>query len=328
MMKRLLSVFLLLTILMALSPLVAAHPGNTDQYGGHWNHSTGEYHYHGAPNSSHSGGNSANSSSGQSWGDSDYYSSGNSGCDSDDVSEWIMIGVFGVPFCVFLFWALVIIPISDKISDLRSRKKKPPSTQEQDTPKSPQVKSPPPPSDKSDNFTAPSAPKEEPRVDIPRSPSPPRPHIRGSEERLPPSPPPAVKSEAKAPTPPAAPVRPIPPQASRKSLKDYPEIIGYNADYLTEAQATAYAEAVTSSRGKRAVTEFYHFDEPIIDERTKPYRVECGLFSANSLNYYETTLRSCTCPDHQTRHKICKHMIALAIRVDALSVDVEAVKKK
>lgn len=42
-MRRFLSLLLILYILV--TP-VLAHPGRTDAAGGHWDHSTGEYHYH------------------------------------------------------------------------------------------------------------------------------------------------------------------------------------------------------------------------------------------------------------------------------------------
>lgn len=42
-MRRLLSILLLLSLL--ITP-VFAHPGRTDENGGHWDRSTGEYHYH------------------------------------------------------------------------------------------------------------------------------------------------------------------------------------------------------------------------------------------------------------------------------------------
>lgn len=39
---------LLVTIVMIIlnCTITTAHPGRTDSYGGHWNHSTGTYHYH------------------------------------------------------------------------------------------------------------------------------------------------------------------------------------------------------------------------------------------------------------------------------------------
>ncbi len=37
---------LFVVCLLFLLPSAVAHPGKTDAAGGHWNHSTGEYHYH------------------------------------------------------------------------------------------------------------------------------------------------------------------------------------------------------------------------------------------------------------------------------------------
>ncbi|MBP5618778.1 MAG: YHYH domain-containing protein [Clostridia bacterium] len=45
-MKKLLSLFLTLQLLFGLSVPCFAHPGKTDSNGGHWDHSTGTYHYH------------------------------------------------------------------------------------------------------------------------------------------------------------------------------------------------------------------------------------------------------------------------------------------
>lgn len=60
-MKKL-SVLLLAFLLFPCLVLpVFAHPGSLDAYGGHWNHSTGEYHYHEGTNTS-SGSDQSNSS--------------------------------------------------------------------------------------------------------------------------------------------------------------------------------------------------------------------------------------------------------------------------
>lgn len=45
-MKRLLAVLLIIPIVLLLSTTVSAHSGRTDSNGGHYNHETGEYHYH------------------------------------------------------------------------------------------------------------------------------------------------------------------------------------------------------------------------------------------------------------------------------------------
>lgn len=39
-------ILIFLFVLMVVFINVYAHPGRTDEYGGHYNHSTGEYHYH------------------------------------------------------------------------------------------------------------------------------------------------------------------------------------------------------------------------------------------------------------------------------------------
>lgn len=43
-MKKLL--FMIAIAIYVLPVIVLAHPGKTDANGGHWNHKTGEYHYH------------------------------------------------------------------------------------------------------------------------------------------------------------------------------------------------------------------------------------------------------------------------------------------
>ncbi len=43
-MKKKIALFMILLLLFTVE--VSAHPGGTDSSGGHWNHSTGEYHYH------------------------------------------------------------------------------------------------------------------------------------------------------------------------------------------------------------------------------------------------------------------------------------------
>ena len=45
-MKRLLIASLCLLMLLALVPPAFAHPGDTDENGGHYDRSTGKYHFH------------------------------------------------------------------------------------------------------------------------------------------------------------------------------------------------------------------------------------------------------------------------------------------
>lgn len=46
MMKKYFAFFCLFLILLSLPMTISAHSGRTDSQGGHYNHSTGEYHYH------------------------------------------------------------------------------------------------------------------------------------------------------------------------------------------------------------------------------------------------------------------------------------------
>lgn len=45
-MKQLIKLILALVLIFNFADIVYAHPGNTDGNSGHYNHSTGEYHYH------------------------------------------------------------------------------------------------------------------------------------------------------------------------------------------------------------------------------------------------------------------------------------------
>lgn len=45
-MNKLKTISTIIILILFLSYTASAHPGRTDANGGHWNHSTGEYHYH------------------------------------------------------------------------------------------------------------------------------------------------------------------------------------------------------------------------------------------------------------------------------------------
>jgi peptidoglycan hydrolase CwlO-like protein len=45
-MKRYISIIFILLLIIFIKGQVSAHPGNTDAFGGHYNRTTGEYHYH------------------------------------------------------------------------------------------------------------------------------------------------------------------------------------------------------------------------------------------------------------------------------------------
>ena len=56
-MKKIVTILLCIVLMLSLATSVLAHSGGTDGDGGHYNHSTGEYHYHhGYPAHSHKNG--------------------------------------------------------------------------------------------------------------------------------------------------------------------------------------------------------------------------------------------------------------------------------
>lgn len=317
-MKRFVFVLLLLLALsIACSVIVTAHPGRTDSNGGHWNSSTGEYHYHGTSDGSGNSNPTGNTTN-QHWDDP---------IDASDVFMWITIVgslllFFGPPIYSFLAEHIKVFLNKRKSSPNQQTKGLNSQTSKEVDKEQTSQPTTPPEIHKTASLTTPSPTVDEPPVSIPH------PKIRGSEEYFSPPTSSTIKPKPSSPTPHTLPNHHQQPSAPRKPLKDYPEILDYNADFLTERQVIAYAESISTSRGKRAVTEFYHYDDLTVHDEKKPYRVESGIFSANSLHYYETTLTSCTCPDHQSRHIPCKHMIALAIKASALTVDQEAIKKK
>ncbi|MBQ8357059.1 MAG: YHYH domain-containing protein [Clostridia bacterium] len=349
-MKRpLLFLFCIILLSSVLSLPVFAHPGRTDQYGGHWDHSTGEYHYHGEPDSSTSGGGSSGSTTDRDWGDSDHSGGSGSSSSSSNAGEIVGIIIACVVFGPFLL-ICIFVPIFEKVKELFAKKENPPPTIQKEVPPpepplqkeepprkaaAPSTKPnpPTPPSVEPEVFIAPPSSTEgQPRVDVPhdalkKSVSPPHPHVRGSEEYLPPFPPPA-KSETRTPKPRTIPLPPPQPPTVRKPLEQYPDILDVNFDYLTQSRAEAFAASIDSPRGKRAVAAHFIFDNLHVDESTKPFRTTCSVISVKSYHSYETSLSSCSCPDHQKRRIVCKHMIALALKVGAISVDEESINSK
>lgn len=75
-----------------------------------------------------------------------------------------------------------------------------------------------------------------------------------------------------------------------------------------------YVDAFLTDRGYKALTEKIVFSD-----------IQCKTRSESG-NTYITSLTSCTCPDFQSRKTICKHMIALAIRIG--NINIKDVRKK
>ena len=116
-MKRTLAILLCVCLLLGGLPLVAfAHPGRTDSNGGHWNHSTGEYHIHGTPDNpgdSNPTGNTTN----QHWEDPN---------EGNDLVLWIIL----VSFVVLLVYSLVQFFRKDKSRSTSKESKAAPLTDE------------------------------------------------------------------------------------------------------------------------------------------------------------------------------------------------------
>ena len=382
--------FLFLFDIILLLSLVAlpafAHPGRTDQYGGHMDHSTGEYHYHGAPDSSHSGGSSSGSSTNRDWGDSSSSSgssSSSNGLDGDEIFDIILICAILGPFALFILWMLVISPIIDKINEFFHPLPKEPPTVE--PPPQPREDSPVPSSaeQKQPTHAPPSRPKNQGSENVPsKTPVSPSPQTkarsappktspasttyhRGSENAYTPAPPkkqpfiskpsgfPQNQSVTKKPngslqnqsipqkterflkeTPTqqpaskaqAATTAKVPPSQTQATMSLPAWLLDINSDYFTTAQREQFTSTLDISCAKRAITEQFPFQDLHVDESSTPRHATCSVISLNSPQKYKTTLTSCTCKDHQTRHRPCKHMIALAIMVNAITVDQEQIK--
>lgn len=68
-----------------------------------------------------------------------------------------------------------------------------------------------------------------------------------------------------------------------------------------------YIHSLRTERLDKATNDSFSFSLPLPISTTV----------ISNENRYDTTLLSCTCPDHQHRHLVCKHMLALALRIHA-----------
>lgn len=129
--KRLLLLLAIVSISMSCISIPLAHPGRTDAYGGHWDHSTGEYHFHhGYPahqhidgvcpydfddQTNHNSGGSSSSSSGSSSGGS---STTTEEIPEDDCNKFSWVGILCVAVCLWPLILEVISSLFEKISAL------------------------------------------------------------------------------------------------------------------------------------------------------------------------------------------------------------------
>ena len=116
-MRKIISILSIIAILLVLPLSLSAHSGGLDSKGGHWNHSTGEYHYHRK--------NTANNNK------SEYTQSNhtvNNGTNSDLYSDFFDDGEYhsgdytqftktawGIIICIILLFAMILFCILDKM---------------------------------------------------------------------------------------------------------------------------------------------------------------------------------------------------------------------
>ena len=124
----------------------------------------------------------------------------------------------------------------------------------------------------------------------------------------------------------------------RKNIKNHPTLgtIGddqslwnINPLFFTPEQRAKYIEAFDKPITKRALSEPIFVRLAYLDKSNTPYAaygyVNSIKFDSDEVHDYTTSLTSCNCPYHKKYGSICKHMMALAIKVGAVTVDVEEV---
>lgn len=85
---------------------------------------------------------------------------------------------------------------------------------------------------------------------------------------------------------------------------------------LSRQKAHDFIEGYCSQRGLKALSEGMTFCDLT--------QIECSV-SSPSGNRYKTSLTYCSCPDFQTRHRVCKHMLGLAIYFNTFTLPDEYV---
>ena len=107
-MKKILILLTALLLISLVTIMAFAHSGRTDSNGGHYDHSTGEYHYHhGYPAHQHTGGVCPYSNSGTSASSSK--SSSDYSADDDEPLIWVPIVSVTVASIIFMLFALEVL---------------------------------------------------------------------------------------------------------------------------------------------------------------------------------------------------------------------------
>lgn len=333
-MKRILSSLLCLLLLWVFALPIISHPGRTDANGGHWDHSTGEYHRHGEPDNpgnSNPTGNTTN----QEWGNPNMSSnssgSSSSGGSNSSVSsrsvsvEDIIALIILLPIALWILWCIgvfVVEFLKECICDKKKKQKT--NVQTQNTRESVDHHPPqkPPSADKPTSKVIRIPPQKE---QTPKASTQPQRPTHGSEDAriYPPSP--VTQTTRNLPS--QSETHPKQPSKAPQVHTFPPFVLDVNPSYIPSWQAEAYAASLNTTRIERAITEHFEFTEITVDNSTTPFRVNCILLSKTS-NIYHTSLSQCSCQDNRIRHMVCKHMLALALKINAISVDVSMVKQK
>ena len=81
--------------------------------------------------------------------------------------------------------------------------------------------------------------------------------------------------------------------------------------YMSNEQKNKYLDSIGESRFNKAFVEEIKL--------IRPYNISCDVISNSTGEIYTTSIDSCSCTDFKFHKKPCKHMIALALSVNAFS---------
>lgn len=352
-MKRILIFVLSILLILAACVPVSAHSGNTDSNGGHYDSSTGQYHYHhGYPAHQHKNGECPYGFDDKTDHQSGLLSSGNSssgGCSSSEGCgssvSWIYILVFGVAFLVI---ALFIWAYSDSGSSDKSNK---PETTSQST--SVQSNKPAPASQSTSADSQKNIPKEDPEItklkneiqslnrenkDLKQSVSYKDSLIKKHEERI-------RELEIN----------------KTKQIQTFQEEITQLEDQLQKTVSLSAEESEALKKEMESVAAFKSIFYPKLDELSKKYSsifvgyptldafyqqisnkrfhkslvenisfgkkidFKCEIVSDGKT--YQTSLSECTCEDFMYRKVVCKHMLFVAYNTGVILLNKERMER-
>lgn len=272
-MKRALTVILCLILLLILVFPCSAHPGRTDANGGHWNHSTGEYHYHSGTGTSGSSSNNnrPSSSTPKDWANDD----------ADTPLKQTLDYVILVLLILLPLWFCIWPHLPARHDH---------TTKEDPLPPPSEQRAPTPPKKQKTTYFNPTAPVYRKTY-----------RARRSRPRL------STK----------------PRNALIQTNPNTSAV--FDPAFFSPYKQKQFEESLKTNRLKSALSENIILKDIRQDTSTKPITVSCLTISKDG-TLYNTTLTKCKCPDHENRKVICKHMILLAIKVHAITIDAPLVE--